>query len=785
MTRANKVRAVIALAVLAFSALLTATTPPNLGIDLKGGTRIVLETRDTAKADATAHTTDRTMEVLRQRIDGLGVTEPELVRSGDNRILVDLPGVDDPTEAAEVLGRTASLSFHPVEGPADAAKTKDKDGSDEGKPQGSAADGDETDGRALRDESGQALQLDAAELTGAEVAQAKAAVDPERGGWFVELGLRDGGKDAWADVTGEAACAPEGDPARRVAVVLDNKIISSPQIDPSVACGRGITQGTTQITGSFSEAEAKELAALIEGGALPVPVDVVEHRTVGPTLGARAITASAEAAVLGAALTAAFVIIVYRVAGLLAVIGLLSYTLIAYAGLLAFDATLTLPGLAGFVLAIGMAVDANVLVLERAREAYGGDEGRKRSLRSALTKGFKGALSAVIDSNVTTLLAAGLLFFLAAGPVRGFGVTLSLGVVASMVSALVVARILTDLAAGSRWLRARPAFSGIAARGRLRAKWERSSPDWMRHGRRWLVVSGLALAVAVTGLFARGLEFGVDFTGGRIVEYTTEQSVEPDRARQALERAGISDAVVQSSDDGGEKVSVRTEKLTAEQEKAVDDTVDELGGGADRVRDELIGPSIGEELRRNALVAIGVALCAQFAYLAARFRWSFAAAAITALLHDVVIVAGVFAWLGMSVDGVFLAALLTVVGYSVNDSVVVFDRVRTEWATDRAGRLRSIVNKAVVRTMPRTMNTGMGTLFIAGSLALLGGDSLQDFAVALLVGIVAGSYSSLFVAAPLAIELEQIGGAPKPPAPKEPAERKRRVRGPADTGARV
>lgn len=311
-------------------------------------------------------------------------------------------------------------------------------------------------------------------------------------------------------MTGEAACHPAGDDRRRVAIVLDEKVISSPQVDPSVGCKAGLPSGATQITGSFSADEARDLALLIKGGALPVPVEIVEQRTVGPTLGAAAIDASARAALIGAAATALFITIVYRLFGALAAVALGAYGVISYAALVALGVTLTLPGLAGFVLAIGMAVDANVLVFERAREECA--ERPKRSLRSALTTGFTKAWSAVADSNATTLIAAGLLFFLGSGPVKGFGVTLAIGVIASMFSALVIARALTEIAASTRFVSDYRGVNGIARPGAVRTWLVRKDPQLFRKPVRWLVVSVALVAVAVAGIVVRGIDLGVEFT---------------------------------------------------------------------------------------------------------------------------------------------------------------------------------------------------------------------------------------------------------------------------------
>ncbi len=741
LTRAPRVRGLLALAAVALSLFIALTTPVHLGLDLRGGTQIVLETRPTDTTAADSEATDRTLEVLRGRIDALGVAEPTLARSGDNRIVVELPGVQDPAEAAEVLGRTARLTFHQVLGTTTADATDRNTGKDK------------RPGRTvLADESGQLLRLETAALTGQDVKEAAARLDQQTGtGWHVTVDFEGAGRDGWARLTGGAACAPAGDPARRIAIVLDDKIISSPQTDPSVRCDTGISGGSTQITGSFDADEAKELALLINGGALPVPVENVEQRTVGPTLGAEAIKASAWAAAVGTTLTALFIIAVYRLMGVLATVALLCYGLISYAALAALGATLTLPGLAGFVLAIGMAVDANVLVFERAREEYAAQ--RRPSPRSALTAGFRGAFSAITDSNVTTLIAAGLLFFLASGPVRGFGVTLGIGVLASMFSALVITRVLADHAASRPSVRRRPRLTGIARTGAVRDRLTRTPPQLMRRPRRWLAASAVVLAVAVAGIGVRGLDFGIEFTGGRLVEYTTATPVDPDRVRAALADAGFPRAVVQTSGDSG--LTVRTDRLSEAQAAAVTDAVGTLTDHADKVRDEAIGPSLGKELRNGALIALVVALGAQLLYLAARFRWLFGTSAVAALAHDVVILVGVFAWLGKPVDGVFLAALLTVIGYSVNDSVVVFDRVRDLARVDRTAPFASVANRALLQTLPRTVNTGMGAAFILTALAVLGGDSLTDFALALLIGLAVGTYSSMFTATPLAVELHR------------------------------
>jgi SecD/SecF fusion protein len=285
--------------------------------------------------------------------------------------------------------------------------------------------------------------------------------------------------------------------------------------------------------------------------------------------------------------------------------------------------------------------------------------------------------------------------------------------------------------------------------------------------------------VAVTGVVLNGLNLGVEFTGGRLMEYSTAQPLTADRAREAVADAGFPSAVVQESDN--DKISVRTGQISNDDEVTIRESIGEAAGGATKERDELIGPSLGSELRDKALIAFGVALILQMLYLAIRFKWTFGASAVAAMMHDVLIVVGAFAWMGKPIDGVFLAAVMTIIGLSVNDTVVVFDRIREVWTGSKNREFAEVSNEAVLETMPRTVNTGLGSMFILAALAVLGGDSLRDFAIALLMGLVIGTYSSVFTATPLAVLLQKKW----PLATHEKAKREKVARDPADTGAVV
>jgi SecD/SecF fusion protein len=313
----------------------------------------------------------------------------------------------------------------------------------------------------------------------------------------------------------------------------------------------------------------------------------------------------------------------------------------------------------------------------------------------------------------------------------------------------------------------------------VREALRRWNPDIMKRGVTWLSVSGAAVLLALTGIAVNGLNLGVEFTGGRLTEFSTTQPVTAEEARAAVSDAGFANAVVQKSD--GDKIAVRTGQISNQDVVDIEEAIGEVAGDATKERDELIGPSLGDELRNKAVIALLIALAVQMLYLAIRFKWTIGGSAVIAMFHDVLIVLGIFAWLGKPIDGVFLAAALTIIGLSVNDSVVVFDRIRERWQTSKERDFATVCNHAVLDTLPRTVNTGLGAMFILAALAFLGGDSLQDFAIALLLGLGIGTYSSVFMATPLAVMLQRRWPMPK----AERQKMKRQVRDPEDSGAVV
>ncbi|MGH3359912.1 MAG: protein translocase subunit SecD [Nocardioidaceae bacterium] len=822
-------RAVAAFIIVAISVYVAATNTAKLGLDLSGGTQLVYETRSTERVEADAEATDRALEVLRGRVDALGVSEPTLARSGEKGIIIELPGEQDPQQAEEVIGTTAQLTFHPVVSPATPAQLEefqkteeipqpdDKDGTDkggtdkgdketpgqqqpdakgqqpdQGNASGGAAAEDEGDNKngddkapaidqinpdkpqILKGEGGEILQIGPAALDGNDVTDASAQTAQEGlSDWVVAIDFNDEGGAEWEKLTTDAQQFAIGDPKRRVAIVLDDRIISAPEVQDGIQ-----NQGSTQITGDFTQSEADDLATLIKGGALPVPIELTSRQVVGPTLGDEAIEASVEAAIIGIAMTGLFIFFVYRLVGLMATIALACYAAISYSMLIFMGATLTLPGLAGFVLAIGMAIDANVLIFERAREEY--ERRRGEGLGPALDTGYRKAWSAIIDSNVTTILAGALLFFFASGPVKGFGVTLSIGVNASMISALLIARVLTDWMVRRAWAKNRPSITGIAGAGRVRHWLNDSGVKLMKRSSTWLALSAAIVVVAVGGMVVRGLNLGVEFTGGRVLEFSSTQPIDADEARAVISEAGYPQAVVQETvgtDQAPDGLTVRTDEISNAQADQIEEAVSSVGEDVTKQEDQFIGPTLGDELRDKALIAFGVAIAAQMIYLAFRFRWTWALAAVLAMIHDVIAVVGIFAWWDKPIDGVFLAAVLSIIGLSVNDTIVVFDRIRERRRAEPDRTLSDVTSDALLQTLPRTINTGLGAMFILGALAVLGGSSLTDFSLALLFGLSIGIFSSIFTASPLALLFERFWPAAR-------AEEKKQKK-PADPYAKV
>ena len=689
-----------------------------LGLDLQGGMHLILKVEtDKVPLEARADAPERALEVIRNRIDQFGVKEPSIHRQGPNEIVVQLPGVSDRDRALEIIGRTAHLEFKLVSD--DPALLKQ------------AIEGGVPVGYELKEapEGERLLMREEAVLTGAALTTAQVQFNQSRFN-APSVGLRFNAEGArvFGKVTGENV-------GRRLAIVLDGKVQSAPRIQEAIPGGEAV------ITGRFTPQEAGDLALVLRVGALPAPVKVEEERTVGPLLGNDSIRAGIKATGIGLSLVFLFMAGYYLLSGVIACVALGINFLIILGGLGMLHATLTLPGIAGIVLTLGMAVDANVLIYERMREELK----LGRSIRQVIANGYGRAFSAILDSNLTTVIAAFLLFQFGTGPIRGFAVTTVIGLLASMFTAIVVTRVIFE------WLQRR----GWLTRIRMLKLIGETRIDFLKV-RKICYFSSLVLVVGGLVWFSRlgNKAYGIDFTGGQIQQYRFSQPVSLEEIRGDLKEAGVADASLQQFGAANE-ILIQTAR----------DTVDPVRqklktsfpqNPPELVRVEQVGPSVGKDLRKRAILAIFWALVSISLYVGWRFRsWSFGIAGIVALLHDVLIAVGALALTGRPMSLTLVAALLTIAGYSINDTIVIYDRIRELKRTARKMSFAELINLALNQTLSRTILTSGVTLLTVISLFFFGGEILNDFAFTLLVGFISGVYSTVYIASPLLLAWEK------------------------------
>ncbi|MGE0556613.1 MAG: protein translocase subunit SecF, partial [Gemmatimonadales bacterium] len=566
-------------------------------------------------------------------------------------------------------------------------------------------------------------------ITGTSLESARAQLDPLTGGAEVAFELDRAGGRRFGDVTGRHV----GD---YLAIMLDGRVQGRPPVIES----RIDRHGRIQL-GGRTLAEASDLALVLRAGALPTPLTVVEQYEIGPSLGEDSIRGGIQAGIAGSVAVVAIVVGYYGWSGVLAVLALAIYALLCLGAIALFGGALTLPGLAGFVLSVGMAVDANVLIFERIRE----ERQRGTGLRAAIGDGFRHALPAIIDSNLTTLLTALFLFRFGTGPVQGFAVTLSVGIVASMFTAVFVTRTLYLL-----WLK-RAGEGGRLSIGRWRLFHGSSFRFFER--RRWAyAATALLLVVGLAVGAGRGIRYGVDFTGGTASQVETAEPVDLARVRAGLLEHGIEGAEVQRL--GGDRGLVVRAGPTTDldgRRAAVAATLDQAAGPGQYtvLRTEGTSPKVGEELQAKALTAILLSFAGVLAYLAFRFEWRFGIAAVVATAHDILATLAFIAILDIEVSLVVVAALLTVVGYSLNDTIVIFDRVRETLHGRRPRPTEALLDRSVNETLPRTVMTGGTALACLVALAVFGGAVIRPFAMVMFFGIFVGTFSSVFVASPV------------------------------------
>ena len=714
---------------------LDSATPPEkkirLGLDLRGGTSFLLQLVPQNGQEITADMLQQAVEVIRKRVDKFGVSEPVIAPQGTGRILVQIPGLDPAQiqSTKEQLQQVAKLEFAEVHPNSDALIAQIDKGEAIVPPGYVIRDLVQTrDGKEITE---RLLIKKEADLTGDHVVKAFAFFDNQ--GYGVSLNLDGEGAKTFLDVTTELA------PYKgRLAILLDGKIQSAPAIRNGPIAG-----GQAQITGNFKEKDARELASILEN-PLRTPVTIEETRSVSPTLGADSIRAGVVSGIGGLALVMLFVFFYYRLAGLVALFGLLINIILLFGMMSMFHFVLTLPGIAGIILTIGLAVDANVLLYERLREELAGG----KSLGAAIDGAYSKAFSAIFDANATTLITAGILFWQATGPVRGFSVTLMLGIVASLFSAILFTRT------AFRWM---TKYAGLK-RLTMANLAPRHQFDFL--GKRVLAVfvSVVLIGGSIAFFAKRGADnFGIDFRGGDLLVLDAQPALTVAETRAALEPLHLTEETIQLEQAGTQQMlAIRS---------AVDTSgkiLEKLKGSFPgrkiiAVQQEKVGAQIGLEFAKKALLALGLGMVGILIYVTLRFEFSFAIGALVALLHDVIITVGVFSLTGGELSLVMVGAILTIAGYSINDTIVVYDRIREGLRNRTGGSVEALMNRSINETLGRTMLTGGLTLLSVASLFFFGGAVLKDFAFVILIGILVGTYSSVFVASPIVLWCSRLG----------------------------
>lgn len=681
----------------------------KLGLDLKGGVYVVMEAQTDATGAELAKLMEQTQVIIEDRVNQMGLSEPTVIIEGQKKIRVELPGAEDSDEAIKTIGKTAQLQF--VLG----------------------------DGTVVVD--------------GSHVKDAGIGKD-EKGFNAVDLEFDGQGAVAFEEATrkalyGEVINPETGIADNRIYIVLDDKVISSPGVSTVISGGRA------QITGQFTDDEVTELAMLIRGGALPVGLKEVQTSLVGPSLGIDSLNMSVIAGVIGVGLILIMMIVLYRVMGLVANIALLLYILLVFWVMALFSAVLNLPGIAGLILSIGMAVDSNVIIFSRIKEEYlvGG-----KSLRVSVDSGFHRALGTIVDSQLTTMLAGIILYQFGSGPVKGFALTLMIGIVISVLTAVIITQFLMKTLVETKSLAKVRLFGLDKPRFQFKKEFQ-----FIKCRKVFYIVAIVLIVIGIgTGLI-RGFNWGIDFTGGTMMQFEMERKVEVADVERVLDEHGIDGTIVHAGENNTQIIIRTTQSLENEERNILFEDIYTIFDIDENnlLAVEQFSASVGDLLKMNALKALMIATVGMLIYIVIRFEWKFGVAAIAALLHDVLIMIAFYGLFYIPINNPFIAAILTIIGYSINDTIVVFDRIRENLKIMKKNKMDELVDKSINQTIVRSLMTSVTTVIAIVPLLVLGGESIREFVMPLMVGIVAGAISSITISNPVYYEIERIVNRPK------------------------
>ncbi len=675
----------------------------KFGLDINGGVYVVMEADTDLKGDELAKAMEQTRAVLNNRVNAMGISEATVSLEGDKRLRVEMPGIDNSQDAIDQIGRTAKLRFL-------------------------LADGTEV-------------------LDGSDIKNAGISNDTNHGGYKVDLEFTNEGTEKFTAATakassGQVTSAVEGVSNKAIIIMLDDEIVTAP------TCDTTINQSTCEITSptGYPKDEASNTAALIRGGALPLSLQEVTSSVQTATIGADALDKSIIAGAIGLGLVFLLMIIMYNILGLMADIALLLYVLIVMWIMAGLGSVLTLPGIAGIILSIGMAVDANVIIFARIKEEIS----QGKTIRVAVSQGFRHALVTVLDAQITTLIAAVVLYEIGSTSVKGFAITLMIGIIVSIFTAVVITQLFVGLLADTRKF-AKNKYFGVNEDGTPK-KILKKEFKFIKNRKVFYSISAGVIILGLVFTVVRGFNYGIDFTGGTMMQIDMGQKVTVEEVEDSLKELDLSPSIVLAGDDK-EEVIIKTIKALDNDERAkvVDTLNKDFGITQDNVlSSEQFGPTVGNELKTNALKSVIIAAIGMLIYIIFRFKsWKYGVSSIAGVVHDCLVVLAIYAIFNITINNPFIAGILTVVGYSINDTIVIFDRIRENRKLYKKNPLMDTIDMSVNQTLNRSIMTSLTTLVCMVPMAIMVSTSIREFVIPLMVGVLVGTYSSIFLCSPL------------------------------------
>lgn len=677
------------------------------GLDINGGVYVVMEAQTDLEGEELRSLMEQTRAVIDNRVNQMGVAESSVTIEGSDRIRVEIPGAEDADEAIKAVGKTAQLKFVLADG---------------------------------------SLVVD-----GSHVKDAQIATDGSH--YKIELEFDSEGASLFEEGTRTAlnkTVTPsiEGMTADQIAIVLDDEIIVHPNVQ------QVISGGQCEVTGGYTKEEASTTAALIRGGALPVDLVEVQSSVQAASIGADALDKSIIAGAIGIGIIFILMIAFYGLLGLVADIALMLYVAMFIWSMSLFNVVLTLPGIAALILSIGMAVDANVIIFARIKEEICAG----KSIRVSVQAGFKNALTTVLDAQITTLIAAVVLYEVGTTSVKGFALTLMIGIIISIFTAVIITQLFISLLAESKKF-SKNKYFGVNEDGTPR-QFLHKTFSFIRHRKVFYIISAGIIIIGFAVTFVRGMNYGIDFTGGTMIQVDLHEQIAISEVEEAVKEYDLNPSIIYSG-EGNEQVVIKTiEALDTDQRAEVVKTLEENFGITDEdvLASEQFGPSVGDELKLNAVKAVAIASVGMLIYIIFRFKsWKYGLSAIAGVVHDVLLVIAFYGIFGFTVNNPFIAAILTLVGYSINDTIVIFDRIRENTGLYRKAGLEANIDNSINSTLNRTIMTSLTTLVVMIPLCIMVSSSIREFIIPLMVGIIVGCYSSIFVCSPLYYDLCKSG----------------------------